>query len=156
VKCLCGMLDAAPHFNYMSDVLQILVPKLNSDDGHTRALACASMQRLLRGGSHGDIMVEAVQLVADMVRACKCVCHTDAVRCLLVLELKDISRDDVQQGTLLFYSVLDQYFKECISGQVAVQRPCKPYVALSCMLASWRVAAPGWHSRSSGRPTCSY
>jgi nucleolar complex protein 3 len=98
VKCLCGILDAVPHFNYISDVLQVLVPNLNSSDEQTRQLATSSLQLLLSRDTHGDVMVEAVQLVADMIRSRKCVCHPDAVRCLLVLDFKDINRDDVRQG----------------------------------------------------------
>lgn len=95
------MLDAAPHFNYMADVLQVVVPKLNSPDARTRATAAASMRRLLGGAQHGAVQLEAVQLIADLVRASKCVCHADVARVLLVLDFADLSREDVQQGSLL-------------------------------------------------------
>ena len=102
VKCLCGILDAVPHFNYMSDVLQVLVPKLDSADGRARAMAAAAVSTLLRRGLHGDIMLETVQLVSDLVRTKKCVCHPDAVQCLLVLGFQDIDRDDVAKGAAAF------------------------------------------------------
>ena len=101
MRCLSGILDALPHFNYISDVLQVLVPKLAADDARMRACAADSIALLLKRGIHGEIMVEAVQLIADMVRTRKCACHPAAVRCLLVLDFKDIGRDDVQKGAPL-------------------------------------------------------
>lgn len=98
VRCLCGILDAVPHFNYISDVLQVIVPKLTCGDARMRTCARDAVSLLLRRGAQGEIMVEAVQLIADMVRTRKCACHPDTVRCLLVLDFKDIGRDDVQCG----------------------------------------------------------
>ena len=86
----------------MSDVLQVLVPKLNSGDGKTGELAAASISLLLQRGTHGDIMVDAVQLIADMVRQRKCVCKPAAVRCLLQLQFQDLTREDVQAGACSF------------------------------------------------------
>lgn len=97
-KCLCGLLDAVPHFNYMPDVLQVVVPKLDSPDVRTRAIAADSIRRLLSGVQHGAVQLEAVQLIADLVRAKKCVCHADVARVLLALDFPDLSREDVQQG----------------------------------------------------------
>jgi hypothetical protein len=100
IKCLCGILDAVPHFNFMSDVLQVLVPKLNSVDERSRGLATASLQLLLQRGTHGDVMLEAVQLIADLVRTTKCKCYPDCVVPLRALAFPDISRDDVSKGML--------------------------------------------------------
>jgi nucleolar complex protein 3 len=100
VKCLCGILAAVPHFNFMSDVLQVVVPKLNSPDERTRGLTTASLKLLLHRGTHGDVMLEAVQLIADLVRTTKCKCHPNCVRALMALEFPDISRDDVSKGVL--------------------------------------------------------
>jgi hypothetical protein len=99
VSCLCGILDAVPHFNYISDVLQVLVPKLDSSDDRIRCMTAASLKLLLRRGSHGEVMLEAVQLIADLVRKGKCKCHPDGVRVLMALEFQNISREDVSQGT---------------------------------------------------------
>lgn len=84
----------------MSDVLQLVVPRLASPDAETRSLVAEAISRLLSGPSQGDIVVEAVQLVADFVRGCKCVCDPAAVRCLFALQFRDITKDDVQHGAL--------------------------------------------------------
>jgi hypothetical protein len=93
--------EKAPHFNFTHDILQAVVPKTISPDALMRSDACAAIRTLLARGEHGDVMLDALQLVADLVRSKKCVCHPDAVKALLVLEFKDISREDVENGALL-------------------------------------------------------
>lgn len=98
VKCLRELLASVPHFNHVQDVLQALVPAAAGGDARMRRDACAALEGLLRGGRHGDVMLAAVQLVADLVRQRKCVCSPDIVRAVLVLEFKDLTRADVEKG----------------------------------------------------------
>lgn len=101
VKCLRELLVSVPHFNHIQDVLQALVPAAAGGDARMRADACAALATLLRSGRHGAVMLSAVQLVADLVRQRKCVCHPDVVRALLVLQFKDLTKSDVEKGVFL-------------------------------------------------------
>lgn len=91
---------SVPHFNHMHTVLQALVPAAAGGDARMRRDACAALEALLRSGRHGDVMLQAVQLVADLVRQRRCVCDPDVVRALLVLQFKDITKADVERGAL--------------------------------------------------------
>jgi hypothetical protein len=100
------VLDAMPHFNHISDVLQAVVPRMGCPDERMRTESCESISLLLARGQQEEVMVEAVQLVADMVRANKCRCQADAVRALFSLEFANLTREDIGQGELHCHSVL--------------------------------------------------
>ncbi|KAL4433583.1 hypothetical protein ABPG75_000024 [Micractinium tetrahymenae] len=91
VKCMAGLLQAAPHFNYRSDLLQALVTCLLHKDPKTRDSALGGLSTLL-AGSHGDgeVATEAVQLIADLVRRLKCITPPASLDCLLSLRFPDI------------------------------------------------------------------
>ncbi|KAK9813219.1 hypothetical protein WJX72_010918 [[Myrmecia] bisecta] len=98
VKCMCGLLSALPHFNYTSDLLQALVPLTAHRDVSTRSMCCGAISELLRADREGAIALEAVQLVADLVKRRKCICPPEVVRTLLVLKFGDVSREDVAKA----------------------------------------------------------
>ncbi|GLI63195.1 hypothetical protein VaNZ11_006093 [Volvox africanus] len=98
LRCLTGLLTAHPHFNYTSDILQAVVPRMASPDPETRSLACEAVRGLLEGedcgdeGGAGRAALEAVQLVADLIRKRKCVAPPELVRTLSVLRFRDVAR----------------------------------------------------------------
>lgn len=92
---------SVPHFNHVHDVLQALVPAAVALDARMRQDACSALSALLSSGRNEDVMLDAVQLVADLVRQRKCVCSADIVRALLVLQFKDLTKADVEKGVLL-------------------------------------------------------
>ncbi|GLC45484.1 hypothetical protein PLESTB_000319100 [Pleodorina starrii] len=108
VRCLAGLLAAHSHFNYTSDILQAVVPRMASPDPETRSLACEAVRSLLEGGDGGDeggagrAALEAVQLIADMIRKRKCVAPPELVRTLSVLRFRDVARpgreDEEEEG----------------------------------------------------------
>jgi nucleolar complex protein 3 len=94
-RCMAGLLAAAPHFNYASDLLQAVVPGMASPDPAARAHCCAAVAALaagaMNGGDAGAAAVEAVQLVADLVRRRRCVAPPEVVSCLLGLTFPEIA-----------------------------------------------------------------
>lgn len=36
LRCLCGLLEAVPHFNYRESILSAVVPRMGSDDEDCR------------------------------------------------------------------------------------------------------------------------
>lgn len=107
MRCLTGLLKAAPHFNYSSDILQAVVPRMVSPDAELRGLCCGSIRELLAAadavGSSAVLKaaLDAVQLVADLVKRRKCVVAPEVVRCLAVLQFREVRRpgaDDEEEG----------------------------------------------------------
>ncbi|KAG2485768.1 hypothetical protein HYH03_015482 [Edaphochlamys debaryana] len=99
VRCLSGLLAAHPHFNYTSDILQAVVPRMAAHDPETRSMACEAVRALLAAGAEGGddggagkAGLEAVQLVADLVRKRKCVAPPELVRALTVLRFREVKR----------------------------------------------------------------
>ncbi|GIL93115.1 hypothetical protein Vretifemale_20565 [Volvox reticuliferus] len=98
MRCLTGLLTSHPHFNYTSDILQAVVQRMASLDPETRSLACEAVRGLLERedcgdeGGAGRAALEAVQLVADLIRKRKCVAHPEVVRTLSVLRFRDVAR----------------------------------------------------------------
>ncbi|KAL0026860.1 hypothetical protein WJX77_007364 [Trebouxia sp. C0004] len=97
-RCMCGMLSNLHHFNYSTDLLQAVVPLMASKDDQLRQLSCDAIREVLVNDEEGSVAVEAVQLVADLIRRRKCACPAEMVTTLLVLKLKDAEHQSVSKG----------------------------------------------------------
>jgi nucleolar complex protein 3 len=93
-RCLAGLLVAAPHFNYSSDLLQAVVPNMVNTDEQIREHCCGAVALLLRSALNsaeaGQAAVEAVQLVADLIKRRKCIAPREVVDALLELSFPEI------------------------------------------------------------------
>ncbi len=93
-RCLAGLLVAAPHFNYSSDLLQAVVPNMVNKDEQIREHCCGAVALLLRSALNsaeaGQAAVEAVQLVADLIKRRKCIAPREVVDALLELSFPEI------------------------------------------------------------------
>ena len=104
-RCLSSLLVAAPHFNYASDVLQAVVPNMASKDEQIRGHCCSAISELLTSAlsaaDSGQAALEAVQLVADLVKRRKCVAPPEVVHSLLRLSFPEIlSGEDFAKARL--------------------------------------------------------
>ncbi|KAF8055732.1 noc3l [Scenedesmus sp. PABB004] len=91
VRCMGQLLVARPGFNYSSDLLQALVPLLPGPDPQVAEAACGALRELLVEDAQGKTALEAVQLVADLVRKRKCVLPPAVVDALLVLRFEAVT-----------------------------------------------------------------
>lgn len=96
-RCLATLLKTASHFNYAGDILQTLVLNMTSKDGIIRNHCCEAISSLLSRSlygaaeaSGGQLALDSVQLVADLVKRRNCVTPPEVVECLLKLEFTDL------------------------------------------------------------------
>ena len=103
-KCMSSMIISAPHFNYSSDILQVIVPGTANKDENIRKPCCDAISELVRSAlqsaDSGHAAVEATQLLADLVKRRKCVGLTpQVVGCLLDFTFPDIvSGEDLENA----------------------------------------------------------
>ncbi|KAL6771897.1 hypothetical protein ACKKBG_A28205 [Auxenochlorella protothecoides x Auxenochlorella symbiontica] len=99
-RCMGRLLVAAPHFNYTTDLLQALVPVATSRDPELRRIVVDALRSLLSSQSaDGGVVTEAVQLLADLVKARSCVCPPEVVAVLASVHTADItSAKDFQEA----------------------------------------------------------
>jgi len=78
IRCMCGLLQALPHFNYRTDLLRALVPFLAADDATMAGVVKDAVAAVLQNDARGEAALEAVQLLAELVktRGCKAPTHT--------------------------------------------------------------------------------
>lgn len=86
---MCGLLQALPQFNYRSDLLRALVPRLASSDPAEAEVVNEALNAVLSGDNNGESTLETVQLIADLVKRREC----DAPPCTLHA-LKSVRFDD--------------------------------------------------------------
>lgn len=94
-RCLCGLLEAIPHFNYVDSLLSVLVPQMDSPDSDCRKMCCDAVKSLFQNeGKHGGgATVEAVEMIADLVKTENCVLRPDVVQVFLALSFdEDLNR----------------------------------------------------------------
>lgn len=86
VKCC---LELATHTE--TSCLQALVPLLAHRDDQIRDECCATIKHLLLSDVSGKTSLEALQLVADLVRKRKCVVSPAVVSSLLVFRFEQVT-----------------------------------------------------------------
>lgn len=97
VRCLCTLLDAHPHFNFRENLIPAVVENLSSSDEVVRKLCSTTVRSLFTNeGKHGgEATVEAVQLIADLVRIHDCQLHPDFIEVFLALSFdEDLGRSE--------------------------------------------------------------
>ncbi|XP_062115749.1 nucleolar complex-associated protein 3 [Humulus lupulus] len=95
IRCLCSLLDAAPHFNFRESLLGVVVRNISSQDDVVRRLCCSTIKSLFTNeGKHGgELTGEAVRLIADHVKAYNCQLHPDTIEVFLSLSFyEDLGR----------------------------------------------------------------
>ncbi|KAK2972020.1 hypothetical protein RJ640_005040 [Escallonia rubra] len=96
-RCICTLLEAVPHFNFRESLLAAVIKNISSPDDVIRKLCCASIKSLFANeGKHGgEATVEAVKLIADLVKAHDCQLHPDSVEVLMSLSFdEDLGRPE--------------------------------------------------------------
>ncbi|KAF5728194.1 Nucleolar complex protein 3 isoform 1 [Tripterygium wilfordii] len=91
VRCICTLLDAAPHFNFRESLLGAVVRNISSSDNVIRKLCSSTIKSLfMNEGKHGgEVTVEAVRLIAAYVKVHNCQLHPDSVEVLMSLSFDE-------------------------------------------------------------------
>ncbi|XP_011022099.1 PREDICTED: nucleolar complex protein 3 homolog isoform X1 [Populus euphratica] len=91
VRCICTLLEAVPHFNFRESLLAAVVKNIGSQDDVIRKLSCSAIKSIfVNEGKHGGAAtVEAVELIADHVKAHNCQLHPDAVEVFISLSFHE-------------------------------------------------------------------
>ncbi|EXB53354.1 hypothetical protein L484_016236 [Morus notabilis] len=95
IRCICTLLDAAPHFNFWESLLGVVVRNISSSDDVVRRLCCSTIKSIFTNeGKHGgEATLEAVRLIADHVKAHNCQLHPDTIEVFLHLSFaEDLGR----------------------------------------------------------------
>ena len=79
VRCLSVLLEALPHFNYRTDVLSALVPHLSHVDSAAAEHVAGSIANAIKADMQGDTTLEALHMVAQLVKQNRCCCHPAAL-----------------------------------------------------------------------------
>ncbi|KAG6554448.1 hypothetical protein Mapa_003826 [Marchantia paleacea] len=99
LRCICTLLEAVPHFNYRDSLLKTIVPRLMASDDEICKMSANAITSLFNNfGKHsGEATVEAVQLIADLVKLRNCQLRPEAVQVFLALSFDE---DLVRSSTL--------------------------------------------------------
>ncbi|KAL7593854.1 hypothetical protein Lser_V15G35417 [Lactuca serriola] len=91
IRCICTLLEANPRFNFRESLLGIVMKNISSTDDVIRKLCCNTIKSLFTNeGKHGgEVTVEAVQLIANLVKAHDCDLHPDSVEVFLSLSFDE-------------------------------------------------------------------
>ncbi|CAN6289116.1 unnamed protein product [Urochloa humidicola] len=100
VRCMCALLDTAPHFNFRESLLASVVKNLSSSDDVVRKMCCEAIRSIfINEGKHrGEATIEAVRLIADHVKLNDCQLHPDSIEVFLSLRFdEDIGQDETEE-----------------------------------------------------------
>ncbi|KMT17353.1 hypothetical protein BVRB_2g038110 [Beta vulgaris subsp. vulgaris] len=95
VRCFCTLLDAHPHFNFSDNLISAVVRNLSSGDDVVRKHCSTTIQSLFKNEAKhgGEATVEAVQLIANLVKIYDCQLHPDSIDVFLALSFdEDLAR----------------------------------------------------------------
>ncbi|CAN0330738.1 unnamed protein product [Phaeothamnion confervicola] len=63
VRCMCGVLEAHPHFNFRSNLVAAVVPRLSHADPEARRACYECLERLFAADAQGETSLEVRKLV---------------------------------------------------------------------------------------------
>ncbi|KAK8943652.1 hypothetical protein KSP40_PGU007690 [Platanthera guangdongensis] len=91
VRCMCILLDSVPHFNFRENLVAVVVRNLNSSDDVVRKLCCETLRSLFtnEGKHEGQVTLEAVRLISELVKAHDCYLHPDILEVFLSLKFDE-------------------------------------------------------------------
>lgn len=98
IRCICTLLEANPRFNFRESLLGVVMNNISSTDDVIRKLCCNTIKSLFTNeGKHGgEVTVEAVQLIANLVKDHDCHLHPDSVEVFLSLSFdEDLRKPEV-------------------------------------------------------------
>ncbi|CAL4914952.1 unnamed protein product [Urochloa decumbens] len=100
VRCMCALLDTAPHFNFRESLLASVVKNLSSSDDAVRKMCSETIRSIfINEGKHrGEATIEVVRLIADHVKLNDCQLHPDSIEVFLSLRFdEDIGEDETEE-----------------------------------------------------------
>ncbi|KAL4554492.1 hypothetical protein LXL04_039323 [Taraxacum kok-saghyz] len=91
IRCICTLLEANPRFNFRESLLGVVIKNISSNDDVIRKLCCNTIKSLfINEGKHGgEVTVEAVQLIANLVKAHDCDLHPDSIEVFVALSFDE-------------------------------------------------------------------
>ncbi|KAI5674564.1 hypothetical protein M9H77_14928 [Catharanthus roseus] len=91
VRCICTLLEAVPHFNFRESLLAAVIKNISSKDDVLRKMCCDTVKSLfINEGKHGgEVTVDAVQMIAELVKAHNCQLHPDSLEVLMALSFDE-------------------------------------------------------------------
>ncbi|CAH9148605.1 unnamed protein product [Cuscuta epithymum] len=101
MRCICMLLEAVPHFNFRDSLVTAVVRNISSQDDIVRKLCCGAVKSLFTNeGKHGgEATVEAVQLIANLVKVHDCQLHPDSIEVLLSLYFdEDLGKPETSEA----------------------------------------------------------
>lgn len=88
VSCACNLLNAVPHFNFRSELLKIIIGKLSARTLRDEAMLCIkALETLFEEDDDGNASLEAVTLMAKMIKGKNCNVHERVISTFLHLRL---------------------------------------------------------------------
>ncbi|XP_075082454.1 nucleolar complex-associated protein 3-like [Nicotiana tabacum] len=107
VRCICTLLEAVPHFNFRESLLAAVIRNISSEDDVSRKLCCSTVKSLFTNeGKHGgEATVEAVQMIADLVKDHDCQLHPDSIEVFMSLTFdEDLGKRETRDADNKFKS----------------------------------------------------
>ncbi|KAJ9562603.1 hypothetical protein OSB04_007763 [Centaurea solstitialis] len=98
IRCICTLLEANPRFNFRENLLGVVISNISSTDDVIRKVCCNTIKSLFTNeGKHGgEVTVESVQQIANLVKDHDCNLHPDSVEVFLSLSFdEDLRKPEV-------------------------------------------------------------
>ncbi|KAL1116558.1 hypothetical protein AAG570_005030 [Ranatra chinensis] len=98
VDCLGQLLCAHPYFNYSANIVQLLTPYLDNSRPSVRTVVTSAFTEVFRQDKRGDITLQIVRRINDLVKKRKHVVKREVVSVLSSLQLIDLNLDDPKKA----------------------------------------------------------
>jgi len=89
LKCLIQLLCDLPHFNFRSNIIQTIVPLMNSRIDSISEMACRGIETLFKKDRKGEATLEIVRTISQMIKANSYKSRPQVLRTFLVLNLSE-------------------------------------------------------------------
>uniref|UniRef100_A0A336M7G6 Nucleolar complex protein 3 homolog n=2 Tax=Culicoides sonorensis TaxID=179676 RepID=A0A336M7G6_CULSO len=100
VQCLCELLSEHPYFNYSTNVAQLLVALLNTQNENIRSNVYKCFTGIFKNDKRLDLTRHIVRHINNLIKKNQNVVHVELISCLLSLQIKNINLDAEKENEI--------------------------------------------------------
>ena len=100
IMCLCELLKSAPHFNFRSNIMGVVVKQMNNrQNDEVSAACCSAIETIFTTDGQGEVALEAARLVSKMIKDRNFAVRPEVLRVFVSLPLR-VHEDEAQAAKL--------------------------------------------------------
>ncbi|KAL1263949.1 hypothetical protein QQF64_004304 [Cirrhinus molitorella] len=90
IRCICDLLVALPHFNFLNNIIVMVAPLMNDPARNVSEMCCDAVSTLLKQDKLGQASLAVVKVISGMIKSRNYNVKPQVLNCFLCLRIKEV------------------------------------------------------------------